>query len=134
MEWDARIDVNSQYAHTIINSVMQARESLARDIASTKTRARILVWVGFLMVAGGATAFAIPLLRAMGSMNSSTNYNFFAAGPSIGGYPVGLVGFGVGFVGQFVFIGGIILHIVAASRRKQLLQLPDPRLLYGVRR
>jgi hypothetical protein len=99
MEWDARIDVNSQYAHTIINSVMQARESLARDIASTKTRARILVWVGFLMVAGGATAFAIPLLQAMGSMNSSTNSNFFAAGPSIGGYPVGLVGFGVGFVG-----------------------------------
>jgi hypothetical protein len=110
----------------IVQQVLRERESFARQVAATKTKARFLVWLGFLMVAGGGTAFMIPFLQAMKESNASTVYDPFASGPSIGGYPAGVLGFAIGFIGQFVLVAGIILHIVAASRRKSLLHLPPP--------
>lgn len=130
MERDARIDINRQHADMIVNQILRERESFAQDIAATKTKARILVWLGFLMVACGATAFMVPLLQAMKDSSATTTADPFASGLSIGGYPVGIIGFGVAFVGQFVLVAGIILHIVAASRRKKLLQMPDARQFY----
>jgi hypothetical protein len=55
----------------------------------------------------------------------------FASGLSIGGWPIGIIGFGVAVVGQFVLIAGIVLYIVAASRRRRLLEMPDARQFYG---
>ena len=130
MERDARIGVNRQNADMIVNQVSRERESFARDIAATKTKARILVWLGFLMSAFGAIAFMVPLLKAMKDA-SAASPDLFGSSLSIGGFPIGIIGFGVAFVGQFVLAAGIILHIVAASRRKQLLQMPDPRQFYG---
>ena len=110
----------------IVQQVLRERESFARQVAATKTKARFLVWLGFLMVAGGATAYMIPFLQALKESNASTGYDPFASGASIGGYPVGVLGFAIAFIGQFVLVAGIILHIVAASRRKSLLHLPPP--------
>ena len=131
MERDARIDVNRQHADMIVNQISRERESFARDIAATKTKARILVWLGFLMSVFGAIAFMVPFLQAMKDSSPTTTADPLASGLSIGGYPILIIGFGAAVVGQFVLIAGIILHIVAASRRRQLLQMPDPRQSYG---
>jgi hypothetical protein len=132
MERDARIDVNRQHADMIVNQMVRERESFARDIAATKTKARILVWVGFLMGVFGATAFMVMVLKAMNEASAANVPDSAGSALSIGGFPIGIVGFGVGVVGQFVLIAGIVLHIVAASRRRQLLLMPDPRQSYGV--
>jgi hypothetical protein len=131
MERDARIDVNRQHADMIVNQMVHERESFARDIAATKTKARILVWVGFLMSAFGGTAFMVTLLKVMNDASAANVPDSAGSALSIGGVPVGIIGLGVGVVGQFVLIAGIILHIVAASRRRQLLLMPDPRQSYG---
>ena len=44
----------------------------AHDIAATKTKARILVWLGFLMSALGAIAFMVPFLQAMKASSPTT--------------------------------------------------------------
>ena len=131
MERDARIDVNRQHADMIVNQIVRERESFARDIAATKTKARILVWVGFLMGVFGGTAFMVTFLKAMNDASAANVPDSAGSALSIGGFPVGIIGLGVGAVGQFVLIAGIILHIVAASRRRQLLLMPDPRQSYG---
>jgi heme/copper-type cytochrome/quinol oxidase subunit 1 len=140
---ERRFDIEKQQAEILSNvagnqynqyiqQVLRERESFAHDIAATKTKARALVWLGFLMLAGGSIAFMIPLLQAMNEfdMNSYSTSDPFSAGPEIGGYSVGLIGFGIAFIGQFVLIVGIILHVVAASRRKKLLSLPPPHVQY----
>jgi hypothetical protein len=53
-----------------------------------------------------------------------TSGNFY--GPQVGGVSVGLIGFAVAFIGQFVLVAGIVLHIVAAARRRRLNRMPGP--------
>jgi hypothetical protein len=115
--------VGGDQYHQYVKQIIEQRESFAQKVAATKTKARLLFWSGFLMVAGGATVYMLPILKAMKD-GAGASQNFFDAGPHIGGYPIGLIGFAVGFVGQFILVAGIILHIVAASRRKTLLNLP----------
>lgn len=79
----------------------------------------------------GAIAFMVPFLQAMKNSSPTTTADPFGSGLSVGGWPIGIIGFGVAVIGQFVLIAGIILHIVAASRRRQLLQMPDARQSYG---
>jgi hypothetical protein len=110
--------------HNQYNQYLQQRESFLATIAATKTRASRLVIIGFLMVAGGGGVYAWVILRTIGNVSTAgANFNFDTAhffGPQVHGIPVGLAGFGVAFVGQFVVIAGIVLHIVAAARRRRL--------------
>ena len=61
---------------------------------------------------------------AVSAQETMTPGNFY--GPKVGGVSVGLIGFAIGFIGQFVLIAGIVLHIVAAARRRRLNQMPKP--------
>ncbi|MEV6596404.1 FHA domain-containing protein [Actinoplanes sp. NPDC051346] len=116
---------NSHY-----NQVIQQRESFAREIAATRSKATILIVIGFLMVCGGSVTFMIPLLDFMNDFGSVspqetiTGGNFY--GPKVGGVSVGLIGFAIGFIGQFVLIAGIVLRVVAAARSRKLNRLPRP--------
>jgi hypothetical protein len=104
--------------------LVRERNSLLHDIAVTKTRASVLVVVGFLMVAGGATVFAFPILEGMNNVGSIEPSDFSFGGPRVGGISLGVIGFAVGFIGQFVLVAGIVLHIVAAARRRRVGELP----------
>ena len=118
-----------------VQQVISERESFLREIASTKTRARWLVWIGLLLFVAGFAVFAFADLSFIkqisndiqsGSAPSQTTTPF---GRDIGGIPSGLIGWAVAMVGILMLIVGIVLHIVATSRRKRVerdLPLPVP--------
>lgn len=119
-------DIHNVQGNQYIQQTVRERESFARDIAATKTRARILVWLGLLMLVGGSFAFMLPIVRAINDfdINSMDVTNPFDMGPEFAGYKLAFIGFIAAFIGQFVLLIGIILHVIAASRRKRLLNLP----------
>ncbi len=129
------IDVDRQDADNINNvardqhnqwvqQIRQERESFLVTIAATKTWARRLVLIGFVMVVGGALACVSIMLGDMPRFDELQS-----SGQAFGLSPIFSIGFGVGFVGQFILIAGIVLHIVVAARRRRLeqnLPLPSP--------
>ena len=96
--------VNEQHAEVIhyderrynshVQYVNQQRENFLREVAATRTKARWLVWLGFVMFVVGF-------------------------GPSVGGIPIGLIGWTLAATGTLLLVLGIVLHVVATSRRKQ---------------
>jgi pSer/pThr/pTyr-binding forkhead associated (FHA) protein len=122
-----------QYNAHIQNTVQQ-RDSFLREIAATKTRARWLVVIGFLAFVAGFGLFAAADLNFikqvsndMGSSNPPPPASPF--GHDIGGVPSGLIGWALAAVGVLLMAIGIVLHIVATSRRRRVehdLPLPPP--------
>ena len=116
---------HNQY-NSYIQQVREERDSFARDIASTKTKASRLIWIGFaLSVLGGGT-YAWTLLRFAGQVDglSIDDPEAFETprlfGEEVAGMPVGLIGFAVAGLGSLLLIVGIVLHVIAASRRRRL--------------
>ena len=128
----ARYDIGDQRAGTInnvgrdqYNAYVHQRESFLREIAATKTRARWLMWSGFVVFAVG---FGVQVFGSMGFMQEITSA-FPGQGqpqgteppvPSMGGFQVAFVGAAVASIGVVLFVVGLVLHIVAASRRKRV--------------
>ena len=124
-----RQDVGWQQAGTInnaghdINTFIQQRESFLREVAGSRTRARHLIVLGFLLSVAGYATYAWAILRFAGSdleevtADSATTQLF---GPRVGGVPVGLIGFAVAGIGTLLLIVGIVLHIVATARRRRI--------------
>jgi hypothetical protein len=131
-----RYDIGQQHAGSISNvgrdqynshvqHIVEQRESFLRSVAATKTRARWLVWTGFLLVVAGFAMFAASVLgflkQISGSIQSGdTTPPSNPFGAQIAGIPSGLLGWALGAVGSFVLIVGIVLHVVAAARRKRV--------------
>jgi hypothetical protein len=130
-----RYDIGGQSAGAISNvgrdqyqsyvqHVTQQRESFLREIAATRTKARWLVWTGFLLFVAGFGLFAAGVLGfidAVGNANAATDpatLNPF--GSEIAGVPFGMVGWGMAVLGVLLLILGIVLHVVATSRRKRV--------------
>ena len=113
--------------------VLEERASFARDIASTKTKASRLIWIGFAMFVLGGGTYAWTLLRFAGQVDglSIDDPEAFETprlfGEEVAGMPVGLIGFAVAGLGSLLLTVGIVLHVVAASRRRRLeTQAPSP--------
>ncbi|NHA68634.1 FHA domain-containing protein [Phycicoccus flavus] len=141
----ARFDLREQSAGVISNvgrdqhisyvaHVRQERESLLREIAATRTRARSLVWAGLVISAVGFGMFAYAILRTMarigdrlGSPSAGPpDFGDFYGTPVLG-VPSGLLGFAVCALGSVLLTFGIVLHVVASSRRRRLgRDLPHP--------
>ena len=123
---------HDQY-NAYIQQVREERDSFARDIASTKTKASRLIWIGFVMSVLGGGTYAWTLLRFAGQVDglSIDDPDAFEAprlfGEEVAGMPIGLIGFAVAGVGGLLLIVGIVLHVIAASRRRRLeTQAPSP--------
>jgi len=105
---------------------VQQRDSFLREVAATKTKARWLVWTGFLAFAVGFGLFAFADLSFLKQVNDAIQNGGQESPPTspfgreIGGVPIGLIGWALGAVGMMLLIVGIILHIVATSRRRRV--------------
>ncbi|MEK6438994.1 hypothetical protein [Pseudonocardia sp. T1-2H] len=123
-------NVNNVARDQYLTQVLRERDSFLREIAAAKTRARHLVTVGFVMVAGGAVGFIVPLISKMNDFGNVSPPELGFGGPKIGGVSVGLLGFGIAFIGQFILLAGIVMHIIAAARRRRLPVFPPPPTAY----
>jgi hypothetical protein len=120
-----------------VQQVIQRRDSFMREIAGTKTKARWLVWLGLLLFVVGFAMFAAADLNLLKQISSDFGSNGSPAPPTdpfghpILGIPSGLLGWAIGAIGGLMLVIGIVLHIVATSRRRRVerdypLPLPWP--------
>jgi hypothetical protein len=140
----ATYDVNSQHGHVIsnvggdqYNSYVVQRQNFLSDVASTKTKARFLAWFGFLLCVAGGGVYGAVILRfiervpGFGADTSPSDIQLL--GPDVLGVPVGVIGFAAAGIGAVMFMVGVVLHIVASSRRRQVertMPLYPPRMSY----
>jgi hypothetical protein len=109
----ARDQHNSYVAH-----VVQERDSFLRQVAATRTKARWLVWTGLLMYVAGVLLFATGPLGGIrdaqqaAETGATTTPQFFTT--------YALVGWFLGFLGTVLLVVGIVLHVVAAARRRRI--------------
>jgi pSer/pThr/pTyr-binding forkhead associated (FHA) protein len=117
-----------------VQQVIQQRDSFLRDVAATKTKARWLVWLGLLLFLVGFALFGAADLDFIRQVSSDIQTGNTAPpsnilGHPIAGVPSGLIGAGLAFIGLIMLLIGILLHIVATSRRRRVereLPLPPP--------
>ena len=106
--------------------IMQQRDSFLRQVAATRTKARWLIWLGFAFTVLGFAMFASGVLRFISSISDAAQSGTEPSptvspfGGDLGGFPSGLVGWALAAIGSFMIILGVVLHVVAASRRKRV--------------
>lgn len=128
-------NVGRDQYQTHVQQIHEARQSFLRDVAATRTKARILVWVGFLLFIGGAGVYGAVVLRFVSQVQDanadSSDQDFQLLGPKVGGTPLGVIGFAGAALGAVLLIVGIVLHIVASARRKRVdRDIPLPPMSY----
>jgi hypothetical protein len=126
--------VNEQHAEVIhyderrynshVQYVNQQRENFLREVAATRTKARWLIWTGFVMFVVGFGIFAAVDLNFLkqvstGIQNPDSGPPTDPFGRPVAGIPIGLIGWALAAAGMLLLIVGIVLHVVATSRRKQ---------------
>jgi hypothetical protein len=128
-------DVDRQRAEMLNNvgrdqylqQVIHQRDGFLREIAATKTRATRLIWLGVVLVLMGSGLFASMMIGFMSKVwggldNPKSVVNGgMLAGPTLGGIPVGLLGWALAAVGMVLVVIGIVLHVVATARRRRVL-------------
>ena len=114
------------------NSYVQQRDNFLREIAATRTKARWLIWTGFVAFVVGFALFAAGDLSFLKQVSTdiqtgSTDPPTSPFGRDIAGIPSGLLGWALAALGMLLVIVGIVLHVVATSRRKRVeRELPVP--------
>lgn len=137
-------DVESQQAHNISNvagdqytsyvqHVKRERESFLKEVAATRTRARWLIWTGATVTIFGLLLFAGSIIQFLNYvfdvLRNPSTMDFSAGIPGNIMNQIAFVGFGMCLVGNILMIVGIILHVIATSRRKRVdRELPVPGL------
>lgn len=117
-----------------VQHINQQRENFFRDIAATKTKARWLVWTGLLLYVVGFSVFAAGVLgfiKLVGDTINGGDPGTFVSpfGRDVAGVPSGLLGSALAALGTMLLVIGIVLHVVATSRRKRIdrdLPVPSP--------
>jgi pSer/pThr/pTyr-binding forkhead associated (FHA) protein len=134
-----RFEVGPQGASTInnvggsqYNHVVHQRESFLREIAATRTRARRLVQFGLVLFLVGLGVAMVGAFRYAGAVGNTVN-----SFPSLGdqsaqpdasafggfdfsGFQVAMVGGAIANLGVVLMLVGLVMHIVAASRRRKV--------------
>jgi hypothetical protein len=121
-------NVGRDQYHSYVQHVTQERQSFLREIAATRTKARMFIWIGLALVVGGIGLFMVEGLRVAKQASEATSgtpsqFQSFEM-PDIESV---LLGFGVGVLGNLLLIVGIVLHVVATARRRRVdRELPVP--------
>ena len=141
---DVHFDLERQEAGTINNvgrdqylsyvaHVQQQRDSFARDIAATKTRASWLAWIGLAIAVVGFVVYVQVILRFLAAIFGAVSSGGQPDLKALESGPGGVAGIAIGFlavvVGVVMLTVGLVMHIVAAARRRRVdqeLPLPPP--------
>ncbi|HYB86924.1 MAG TPA: FHA domain-containing protein [Streptosporangiaceae bacterium] len=105
-----------------VRGVGQQRQRYLREAAATKSKARRLAPVGFLIFAAGLGLFAaadLTFLRQVGSAvrgGGPVSPTASPFGQEIAGLPLGPAGWAVAALGMILLAASIALHVAAASR------------------
>lgn len=110
-----------QYFHQVV----QQRDGFFREIAATKTKASRLIWTGVVLLVIGVSVYFTMVIGFMSDVSAgfSDPSSFDISeplGPTVGGVPVGMLGWAAAALGTLLIIIGIVLHIVATARRRQV--------------
>jgi FHA domain len=128
-------NVGRDQYNSYVQHVTQQRENFLREIAATKTKARWLVWTGFVAFVVGFALFAAADLNFLKEISGAFQNGDPAPlsttpfGREVGGVPIGLLGWALAALGTILLVVGIVLHIVATSRRRRVYreyQVPPP--------
>jgi hypothetical protein len=127
-----------QYFHQVV----QQRDGFFREIAATKTKASRLIWTGVVLLVLGLGVYFSMVIGFMSDVSDGISGGFSGGfsdpssfdidspfGPSVGGVPVGLLGWAAAALGMVMIVIGIVLHIVATARRRRVeasYPLPGP--------
>jgi hypothetical protein len=117
------VDRDQYISH--VQYVNQQRENFLREVAATKTKARWLAWTGFVMFVVGFGVFAAADVSFIKGVTDAIQTGgepspgISPFGREIGGVPFGLAGWALAVLGMIVLVVGIVLHIVATSRRRR---------------
>ena len=144
---EANYHVDHQQAHVLNNvgrdqyfqQVVQQRDGFFREIAATKTKASRLIWTGVVLLVVGVSVYFSMVIGFMNDVSAGfsdpSSFDLTEPlGPTLGGVPIGLLGWAVAALGSLLIVIGIVLHIVATARRRRVevsYPLPGP---YPVRR
>jgi Inner membrane component of T3SS, cytoplasmic domain len=119
-----------------VQHVQQQRESFAREVARTRSKARWFVWLGLvILVLGIVTTTVTGLASVRGIFDAISNQSepdpssFDPFGTTVGGVPVLEIGYAATFLGALMIVVGIVLHVVATARRRSVDQrypMPPP--------
>lgn len=120
----------NQYT-SYVQHVRRERESFLREVAATRTKARWLIWsgafisiFGLVLFGGSLFQFMNHIIEMMRRFPNSVNTPFL---PENIMTPVVFVGLALLTLGNILMVVGIVLHIVATSRRKKVdRDLPMP--------
>jgi hypothetical protein len=138
------IEIDDQYAGSINNvegvqnnyvqQVLHERQSFLREVAATRTRARFFIWLGVLVMVAGIVTMLVVFGELFGGINDAFRSPEAGVpespfGRELGGVPVVLIGGGAEVLGLLMIIIGVVLHVVATARRRDVdRRLPDPRI------
>ena len=128
-------EVENQHAGTISNvagnqytayvsHIRQERESFLQAVAATRTKARWLIWIGAGLTITGLVVAGSGFYQFMEEI---PNYRGVGTPASFRSYITGLF---IAGGGSILITIGIVLHVVATSRRKRVdreFPLPRPR-------
>jgi hypothetical protein len=110
-------NVTGHQYYSPIQQVVQQRDGFLREIAATKTRARWLAWTGFLGFIAGNGTFGYGFYQ---QIRATSGPGFPTTAQDNAGLTATLIGMGVAFIGIMLLIAGIVLHVVAAARRRRV--------------
>lgn len=129
----ARFDVDRQTGGMINNvgrdqhlaylHVQQQRESFAREVARTRTKARWLIWLGVLVSIGGMVLYGKVFLGIV-ELFTGWSRNGASESPDMSQFfermGDAVVGIGIGALGMVLLVLGVVFHVVATSRRRRV--------------
>ncbi len=120
--------INNVAGNQYLQAIYEQRQSFLREIAASRSRAKRLIWFGFVLFAVGFGAFAWMIIRFIanvGELDASQQPSMSEVwGEQVGGIPIGLIGWAVAAFGVLLMIVGIVLHVMATSRQRRTLSQP----------
>jgi FHA domain len=121
---------DQHHYNSYVQHVMHERQSFLRDIAATRSKAWLLVCFGFLL---GVVGFAVWAANIFNFIDNVQNIgpdtqpdDLPLLGRKLLGIPVAVYGFGGVVLGAVLLVIGIVLHVVAAARKRRLPAIPPP--------
>ncbi len=113
-----------QFVDQRTQHIRHERESFLREIAATRSKARFMIWVGALLSVVGAGAWIAVIVSFIDGVpqpgTRADRKEPKLLGEDVFGVPAGALALAAAFVGAVLLVVGVVLHIVAAARRRRV--------------